>query len=154
MAMADDKPKRKKFIAPKVPRVPMRPGQETTFGVGMAHEKLVGRVAIEWARLEHMLNEILWSCLQLSFEDGRTLTGRADTTTRIALLRTIAPRHLTNEDKLEALLVALDTIDAVRDDRNFIVHGSWGRIWPEGTPIAASFRAKSKPDEVSCTRFG
>jgi hypothetical protein len=60
----------------------------------------------------------------------------------------ILRRKVANEDKLEALLLALDTIDASRDDRNFIVHGSWGRLQPEGIPLAASIRLKSKSDEV------
>ena len=151
--MPPDKPKRKKFIPPKPPFVSMRAGQEAVFGVSMAHERLVGRVVVEWSRLENILNDVLWSLLGLNFEDGRALTGRADASTKIALLRLIAPRHLASEDKLEALLLALDTIDACRDDRNFIVHGSWGKIEPEGIPVAASLRAKSKPDEITGESF-
>jgi hypothetical protein len=146
--MAEDKPKRKRFIPPKPTYSEKRDDQFAVFGVGMLHERLVGRVVIEWSRLESVLNDLIWCFLNVIFEDGRTLTGRADATTKIALLRAIAPRHLTSDDKLEALLLALDTIDASREDRNFIVHGAWGRLAPEGIPLAASIRVKSKPDEV------
>lgn len=131
----------------------MQPHQKAAFGAGMQHERLVGRVIIEWARLENVLNDIIWRLLNLSFEDGRAITGRADATSKISLLRTLAPRHLASDDKLEALLFALDAIDALRDDRNFIAHGAWGRIEPEGIPMAASLRSKSKPDEVTGESF-
>jgi hypothetical protein len=151
--MADYKPKRKKFIPPKPPYKELRPDHEPVFGVSMQHERLVGRVIIEWSRLENVLNDVIWRFLNLSFEDGRAITGRDDATTKISLLRIIAPRHLANDDKLEALLVILDAIDSLRDDRNFIVHGAWGRIEPEGTPLAMSLRAKSKPDQVTGETF-
>jgi hypothetical protein len=151
--MADDKPKRKKFIPPKPPFKELHPGHKPVFGVGMQHERLVGRVAIEWSRLENILNDVIWRFLDLNFEDGRALTGRDDATSKINLLRVIAPRHLANEDKLEALLLALDAIDACRDDRNFVIHGAWGRIEPEGTPLAMSLRAKSKPEQVTGETF-
>jgi hypothetical protein len=152
--MTDEvKPKRKKFIPPKPPYKELRPDHKPVFGVGMQHERLVGRVAIEWSRLENVLNDIIWRFLHLSFEDGRALTGRDDAVTKINLLRVIAPRHLADDDKLEALLLSLDAIDACRDDRNFIVHGTWGRLEPEGTPLAMSLRAKSKPEQVTGETF-
>jgi hypothetical protein len=154
VAEPGDKPKRKKFVPPKPPYQKMRPDQQAAFGVGLQHERLVGRVVIEWSRLEAVLNDLVWGFLGLSFEDGRALTGRNDASTKIALLRVLAPRHLASDDKLEALLLALDTIDAARDDRNFIVHGSWGQMQPEGTPLAMSLRAKSsRPDEVTGETF-
>jgi hypothetical protein len=119
----------------------------------MHHERLVGRVVIEWSRLEAVLNDLIWCFLNVVFEDGRSLTGRADAGTKITLLRAIAPQHLSDDDKLEALLLVLDMVDASRDDRNFIVHGSWGRLAPEGIPLAASIRIKSKPDEVIAETF-
>ena len=151
--MANDKPKRKKFILPKPLTAPMRPDQFAAPCVGMAHEKLVGRLVIEWARLEAVLNDLIWIFLDLSFEDGRAVTGRADASTKIALLRVIAPRHLVSADQLEALLIGLDTIESLREDRNFIMHGSWGRLFPEGVPIAASIRAKSEANEIISQTF-
>jgi hypothetical protein len=100
--MAEDKPKRKRFIPPKPTYSEKRDDQYAIFGVGMQHERLVGRVVIEWSRLESILNDLIWCFLNVSFEDGRALTGRADAGTKIALLRQIAPKHMANEDKLEA----------------------------------------------------
>jgi hypothetical protein len=131
----------------------MRPDQRAAFGVSAAHTQLVGSVVIEWSRLESVLDYLIWDFLDISFEDGRVLTGRADAGTKIAHLRSIASRHLANHDKLEGLLVALDALDACREDRNFIVHGSWGTLHPEDVPIAASIRSKSKPDEVTNETF-
>jgi hypothetical protein len=92
--MAEDKPKRKRFVPPKGTYIEKRDDQYAIFGVGMQHERLVGRAVIEWSRLEAVLNDLIWCFLNLSFEDGRALTGRADAGTKIALLRLIAPRHL------------------------------------------------------------
>jgi hypothetical protein len=149
----DDKPKRKKFVPPKPPFKELRPDHKPVFGVRMQQERLIGRVAIEWSRLENVLNDVIWRFLNLSFEDGRALTGRDDAATKINLLRVIAPRHLANEDKLEALLLSLDAIDSIRDDRNFVIHGAWGHIEPDGTPLAVSLRAKSKPEQVTGETF-
>jgi hypothetical protein len=82
--MAEDKPKRKKFIPPKIPHKELRADQKPIYGVAMAHERLVGRVVIECSRLEAVLNDLLWKLLGVSFEDGRVITGRRMLLTKLA----------------------------------------------------------------------
>ncbi len=96
--------------------------------------------------------ELLWRFLGLMFEDGRLLTERMDPSRLIVLLRTLAPRRL-KDRQLQNLLDSLESADRLRDDRNFIVHGSWGTIDPDGIGVALSLRAKSEPGEVMSEQF-
>ncbi len=139
--------KRKRtFKKPRPIRVEFR--EDQSLGeIGLIQEKLIGRVVVEWSKLENLLNDLLWAILGLDFEDGKIVTGRADVSNKVQLLRAIAPRYLT-DSQLDHLLSALDIVDGLREDRNFIVHGTWHVILPEGQPWAASIRPSANPNEV------
>lgn len=129
---------------PKPPLQPLQPGQSMTPSVSADHERLVGRVVIEWAKLEGVLLDLIWQLLNLDDEDGRTVLARSDADTRIKLIRALAPRYI-EQPKLETILSAIDIADDLRDDRNFIIHGTWGTLMPENVPNAISIRTKSQP---------
>lgn len=151
--MAKDTPKStRKPRPPKPPLIPLRPDQTTRQEVGLVQQRLIGRVIVEWTKLEGCLADILWQFTGLSFEDGRLFTERMDPARLIILLRTLAPRKLEG-DILQDFIDALAAADELRDDRNFIVHGSWGVLDPEGIPVALSLRAKSNPGEVTSEGF-
>lgn len=57
----------------------------------------------------------------------------------IPIARALGKRHL-DETQLNALLDALDLADIVKDDRDFIAHGSWGTLMPDDVPCALSIR--------------
>src|SRR5438105_1245962 len=120
--------------------------------IGLLQEKLIGRVVVQWSNIEAGLNNLIWGFLRLSIEDGRVLTGRMDAQIKIAMIRKLAPRFLTGEP-LYDLTRALKLADSVRDDRNFIVHGSWATKLADGLPLAVSIRAKSDPGEVLAEQF-
>jgi hypothetical protein len=129
-----------------------RSGDDAIPPVGLVQEKLIGRVVVQWSKVEAGLNELIWRMLQLTIEDGRILTSRMDAQTKIAMLRKLGPRYL-DGGPLEDLQKALKLADNVRDDRNFIVHGTWGTLLPEGEPIALSIRAKAEPGEIRSELF-
>ena len=52
----------------------------------MAHERFVGRVVTEWAKLEALLNDLIWTMTGLKIEDGRLLTERQDASRLIAMI--------------------------------------------------------------------
>jgi hypothetical protein len=131
---------------------PLRADQTTRPEVGPVQQKLIGRVIIEWSKLEAVLMDVLWQLTGLTFEDGRLLTERMDPARLIILLRTLASRKM-KEPLLQEFINALATADELRDDRNFIVHGSWGTLDPEGVPVALSLRAKSEPGEIVSEGF-
>jgi hypothetical protein len=45
------------------------------------------------------------------------------------------------------------TIEERQADRNFIAHGTWGTLMPDGVPMALSLRPKSAPGEVVAESF-
>ena len=70
----------------------------------------------------------------------------------IELLRLFAPRKLKG-NHLQRVIDLLTLSDQLRDDRNFIVHGTWAIIEPEGVPTVSSLRTKSDPDIIVTEHF-
>lgn len=54
---------------------------------------------------------------------------------------------------MQKLIDLLASADQLRDDRNFIVHGTWAILQPEGQPTSSSIRAKSEPGQVIAEHF-
>jgi hypothetical protein len=138
------KPKRPE----KLLREPMPDGQTVTPGIDSVQEGLIGRAIVEWSRLENTLDDLIWTLAGLTFEDGRVLTARTDAKTKIGMLQVLAPRYLT-DPSLAKVEEALVLADSLRDDRNFIMHGSWGTIVPMNEATALSLRASSLPGEIT-----
>jgi hypothetical protein len=150
--LAKDTPKPTIPPRPKKPPViPLRDDQ-TMRPIGHMEEVLIGRSVWEWTRLENCMLELLWRLTGLSLEDGRLLTERMDPSRTIVLLRSLGPRKL-KDDLLQTIIDLLATAEQLRDDRNFIVHGTWHIIDPEGVPVAASLRVKSEPGQVVSESF-
>jgi hypothetical protein len=145
MVARTDKPKRKGLSKPpKPPFQPIRPEQVTDGRVGMAHERLIGRVVSRWAKLENAMNDLILNIIGAKFEDGRLLIERLDATRLIAILRVLGERYLSEDDEPSSrskFLDILDKIDHLRDDRNNITHGTWGEI--DLVPVVMSLRAKN-----------
>jgi hypothetical protein len=120
--------------------------------IGPPEEILIGRVVWQWTRLENCMNELIMRFTGISFEDGRLFTERMDPSRAISLLRILGPRKLEAE-RLQILVDLLTTADQLRDDRNFIVHGVWAILDPEGVPTASSLRSKSEADQVVAESF-
>jgi hypothetical protein len=137
---------------PKPPVQPLRPGQSGKVGIGLLQEKLIGRVVVERSKLESSLHDLIWRMLGIEIDDGRILTARMDAVRLIGIIRALAPRKL-KEPQLQTLLDVLITIDELRDDRNFIAHGTWGALLPENIPVSLSLRAKANPREVTAEDF-
>lgn len=136
---------------PKSPIIPLRSDQ-TTHPIGLIQEKLIGRVIVEWSKLEGCLHELIWRFAGLSFEDGRLFTERMDSNRLIALLRVLGPRKL-DGSALQTFVNVLAAVDELRDDRNFIAHGTWATLEPGSEPTASSIRTKSEPGEVVAEHF-
>jgi hypothetical protein len=144
-----------KSIVPRRPAkldpVPLRPDQ-TLHAIGTVEHALIGQVVSEWAYLENCLGELILKCTGMSFEDGRLFTARTDASRIIELLRKLAPRKLQG-GHLQNLVDVLALADQLRDDRNFIVHGTWAIMMPEGVPTVSSLRANSEPDIIVTENF-
>jgi hypothetical protein len=127
-------------------------GRRIDPGVTLFHERLVGRMVIAWGLLEAAMQDCIWHILKVPMGDGRIITARRDAKTKLEWLRSFSKKHFEGEP-LELLTKTLDLIELRQDDRNFIMHGVWGTLMPDNEPSAASFRAKSAPDEVISETF-
>jgi hypothetical protein len=124
----------------KPPMLPPRENDQLNLTIGLIHEKLIGRVVMEWSRIEEVMGEFIWFLLKLEVDYGRVVTTRLDATIKIKMLRELGELRL-RETHFHELSQILDHIDILRDDRNFIVHGIWGRNL-QSIPIALSLRPK------------
>ncbi len=122
------------------------------YGVSCQHERLVGRLIIEWSRLEAIMQEVIWTILDIKWEDGRAITQAMDATRKLQLLRSFSKRHLEGK-RLENLTAILDCIELYQEDRNVVAHSTWGTLIETGEPIAMSLRRKSQPDQVVTEGF-
>jgi hypothetical protein len=142
---------------PKTPRRKRRLIQPALGGVyspniGLNQEKWIGRVVVAWAKLEAIMSDFIWHLLKIDIELGRHITTRLDAVAKIKMLREFGPIVLT-KDHWRLLSEILERIDILREDRNLIVHGSWGTN-PAGEPIAASLRTKPlEPDQAVSESF-
>jgi hypothetical protein len=136
----------------KSPVLPPRENDQLILTIGMAHEKLIGRVAVSWSRLEGAMEDLIWHLLGLKIGLGRIVTSRMDATGKIRMLREVGELTLT-EYQWHKLSPIIDRIDVLREERNTIIHGTWGRN-SQGVPIALSFRPKPlAQDQVDPKHF-
>src|ERR1017187_6801812 len=72
----------------EIQKVPLPDGQTVVPGIDAIQEGLIGRVVVEWSRLEGMLDDMIWALTGVSFEDF----GRPDDRLRrmIQYSRTVA----------------------------------------------------------------
>lgn len=99
-----------------------------------------------------MLHELIWRLAGMSFENGRLFTERMDASRAIIILRVLGARYFKSE-QLQRFIDLLAAADDLRDDRNFIIHGSWMVLQPEGYSMAVSVRQKSEPGDIVGEHF-
>jgi hypothetical protein len=151
--MAKDTSKPKKEPWNLKHKQPLRSDQVGSPEIGQVQEKLIGRVIVEWSKLEQCIQDLIWRLVNLRFEDGRVITERMDVTRLIAIAKVLSRRHLKDEALLTEVLDALARADELRDDRNFVVHGTWCTVEPDGIAYSSSLRQKSLPGEVTAEEF-
>jgi hypothetical protein len=134
---------------------PIEPYDSTDWGdptIPISHEKWIGRITVEWSRLEGTLDDLIWCFLDLPIEFGRTITTTMSATGKITMLRNLIA--LAFDPLLQDYLREhLDIVEILKDDRNFVVHGTWGRTLRDRTPMASSLRPKHSPSLVVAESF-
>jgi hypothetical protein len=120
-------------------------------GPGLAgsllHEKLVGRLVMAWSALEATLHGLLWAFLNVSMTDGRVVTSKLDVSMILQMLRAFGVQNLV-ESRQQAFFDVMNEIEDCRESRNFVVHGVWTTIEPQGTPSAMSLKPKTDVGEI------
>jgi len=137
----------------KPPRQPLRPDQYTTPSISDRHCELMGEAIANWANLEVHLDILIWCLVKMSDEDGRILTTRIDANQKIQILRVLSRRNATGLFESFKVNELLNKIDELRDDRNFLVHGTWRTLIPDNEPFGSSLRQKAEPGMVSSETF-
>ena len=99
------------------------------------------------------MQDLIWRMLGFSLADGRIITARLDVRPKLEMIETFAPRRLGNPKLREKIFEAIDIIRIRQADRNFIIHGSWGTMVPQGVPAAMSLKDDSSPDDVVTETF-
>jgi hypothetical protein len=136
----------------KPPIIPVKINQIHGPSIPMSQEKWIGRIVVEWSKLEGALEDMIWLFLDLPMEFGRAVTATMDVSFKLKILRQL--NELCCDPLLRSYLSELfQRIDFVREDRNFIIHGSWGRVMPDNIPIALSLRPKDTPSTVVSETF-
>jgi hypothetical protein len=120
--------------------------------VYLIHQKLIGRLVLSWSLLEGSMQTLIWTFLNLSMSDGRIITSRLDAASMIPILRALGTRFLV-PDRLQEFLDDLVTVDGYRNDRNFIVHGTWLVLQPDDLPAAMSLRPEAEAGGVVTETF-
>jgi hypothetical protein len=118
-----------------------------------AHRALIGELIETWTSVDSNLEMMIWEFLRIDELDGRIVTSKMDARNKLQMLRALVNRHLTLPEHLEKAKRTINEIDQLRDERNFVAHGNWGTLMPEGVPIAASLRKKSDIEEVVSETF-
>ena len=128
----------------KLPIQKIRPGQVATPRVGTMQERLIGRAVIIWARLEAILHELIWTIEGKGLAEGREETEKHLVGRLLKELRKIGSGSSTETASREirkAVLAVAADVEALSEDRNLIVHGTWGEL--DGVPTVGSLRLET-----------
>jgi hypothetical protein len=112
----------------------------------------MGLVVLNWSKLESDIDAAIWAFLDLDIDKGRVVTTKLNTDVKVELLRALINTHCAG-DLLDDMLQVIEFIGGYKEDRNFVVHGSWGTLTPENVPICGSIPPKAPPGEVVVETF-
>jgi hypothetical protein len=126
---------------PITPGIPSVPVQDT---IPLSHERLIGRFVVAWAKLEGSLDDLIWHFLDVPLEYGRIITSRMEAATKLQTIKFLASTSfgrfspdLLMKDYCDEIM---EQINILREDRNMVIHGTWGRIAPRFVPMTLSLR--------------
>ena len=133
----------------KPPIQPLRPGTRS-YALLSSHEKLIGRVVISWSMLENAIEHLIWVLFNLDIAHGRIITAKLAVEGRLQMLKALAELAYKGQTAIDVKEL-ISRIEIVKDDRNAVVHGTWGRTeisqdgYPQLVPNVLSMRVKDDP---------
>lgn len=137
----------------KPPVLPPKPGQGVEPSIRMSTEGHIGRVIMAWSKLEACLDDFIWALLALPIDQGRILTVRMDAVRKIQLIRKFSETILP-EETFHQVAALIDQADILREDRNLIAHGVWGRTDPDNQTVVLSLKPEGlTSDQVVTETF-
>jgi hypothetical protein len=125
--------------------MPRRPTAEVRQEISGPQELLIGQFVVAWSRLDHSIDEVIWSLLQMQPDDGRVITAALDLKYKLNLLRGLSERRLSKNDR-GSLSGIIKRINELNEFRVLIVHGLWVTLSPQDTPAVQYLRGKLPDD--------
>lgn len=154
MAKSPRKPPRKPIVEKVTIR--RRSDQSYRYGVPDNIHMLIGRAVVMWTGVEQAIEEIIWTFMRVSVEEGRIITASLDFNHKLMLLRKLAQHH-TEANMLPRILDAIIKTNELYSVRNDVVHGRWITILPDNTPGVLSLKEKlpdgTPSNEIMCTEM-
>lgn len=104
------------------------------------HQELaaIGRVVIETAKLEATVRRAIWAALGVEAGQGRIVTACMGRSEQLHALRALGGRFLEWRD-LDDFLSLIASIEALLNERDFILRAQWGFMIREVFAVAASW---------------
>lgn len=98
----------------------------------------IGRVVIETARLEAVVREAIWRALGLDSGQGRIVTGCMARPEQLHALRALGGRFF-QWHELDEFIRLVAMIEAVLQERDFILRAQWGFLMKDVIAVAATW---------------
>jgi hypothetical protein len=128
----------------KLPIQKIRPEQIPTPHVGIGQERPIGRAVVIWPGLEATLHDLIWTIQGKGLAEGREETEKHLIGRLLKELRKIGSRSSTETVSTEihlAVLAVAGAVQALSEDRNLIVHGTWCEL--DGVPSVGSLQLET-----------
>lgn len=93
--------------------------------------RLIGAVAVAWAKLENCLNDLAWTIAGKDLASGRADTQDSQITKLLSMVQTAISAHLTHAkfvNERKAITNIIKYVHATKDERNMVIHGTWARL--------------------------
>ena len=90
------------------------------------HLQAIGRICALWSSAENVMEHLIWAMIPTSINYGRAITTHAPNEARVNMIHALANEKGLSDDIKGELKSLTDNFNLLRDNRNEIVHSSWG----------------------------
>ncbi len=108
--------------------------------------RAIGKVATEWALLEHYIDRTIWAVAGVSPEIGACLTSQfSSPRPRLAALSALCARRGLDQSIISSINAFAEKTRGLGGQRNRLLHDSWGMGKSSGTTYRLEVTADRKP---------
>jgi hypothetical protein len=103
--------------------------------------RLIGSV-VSWARLEHAINDLIWTINGKTLTDGRMDTQDLDITKLLSALQRAVSTNMPGQSlqlERKSITDVINKINEFKSDRNTVVHATWAELG-NAIPVVGSLR--------------
>jgi len=107
------------------------------------HLRAIGRVIVESATLESVIEIAIWQLLKLPVEIGEQITNRPNLGQLTKILLCILPRVFKKDDDKKAFEPIEKELKTIVGIRNHLAHAYWAFGTQKNSPISMSYRSEN-----------